>query len=394
MGVLAIRAGKMLTLKQAARAMFDDLIDKIYEAAFVPDLWADALEAASGLSGSASGAIFLFSDGSPVRGRLSDDPPRDGNSLEAVRSLFDEFVASDTWKFSDAIQRMCSVQPASFVQVDDFLTAEELEHDPVRIQLRAAGIGAHLCSAVAMPSGELVTFVFQRWTRDGTYDRSSIDRLDQLRPHFARAGLVSARLGMEQARATVSALEAIGLPAAVMTAAGRVLTANVLLENMPSAFIAAAHGGMALADASADVLFQQAIAQNQHDRVVRSIPVPAREGQPALVIHLLPLRRAAHEIFSGADVLVAATAMNASATVPSPTLLAGLFDLTPAEARLAATLSQGRPLKDAAASSNITVKTGRTYLERIFAKTGTRQQSQLVALLRNAEPLPGTPRDG
>ncbi|TIW77403.1 MAG: helix-turn-helix transcriptional regulator, partial [Mesorhizobium sp.] len=73
--------------------------------------------------------------------------------------------------------------------------------------------------------------------------------------------------------------------------------------------------------------------------------------------------------------------------VPSPTLLAGLFDLTPAEARLASALSQGRTLTEAAASANITVKTGRTYLERIFAKTGTRQQSQLVALLKGTEPF-------
>jgi DNA-binding CsgD family transcriptional regulator len=371
--------------------MFDDLTDKIYEAAFVPDLWAGALEAAGNLSGSATGAIFLFSDGSPVRGRLSDDPPRKRNSLETVRFLFDEFVAGDSWKFSDPIQRMCAMRPASFVHVDDFLTHEEIEQDPVRIQLRAAGIGAHICSAVAMPSGELVTFVFQRWTRDGAYDQASGDRLDQLRPHFARAGLVSARLGMEQARATVSALEAIGLPAAVLTASGRVLTANGLLETVPSVFIATAHGGMALANASADVLFREAVAHNQHDRVVRSIPIPAKDDQAALVIHLLPLRRAAHEIFSGADILVAATAMSASATVPSPTLLAGLFDLTPAESRLAAALSQGRPLKEAAAISNITVKTSRTYLERIFAKTGTRQQSQLVALLKSAE-LPQLPK--
>jgi len=64
-----------------------------------------------------------------------------------------------------------------------------------------------------------------------------------------------------------------------------------------------------------------------------------------------------------------------------------LFDLTPAEARLAAGLVSGRSIKDTAASANITVKTGRTYLDRIFAKTGTRQQSELVALLKSTEPL-------
>ncbi|RUY35133.1 helix-turn-helix transcriptional regulator, partial [Mesorhizobium sp. M7A.F.Ca.CA.001.13.2.1] len=66
-----------------------------------------------------------------------------------------------------------------------------------------------------------------------------------------------------------------------------------------------------------------------------------------------------------------------------------LFDLTPAEARLATELASGRSLKEVAAASNITVKTGRTYLERIFAKTETRQQSELVALLKSTEPLTG-----
>ncbi|WP_245490497.1 helix-turn-helix transcriptional regulator [Mesorhizobium sp. M7A.F.Ca.US.011.01.1.1] len=69
-----------------------------------------------------------------------------------------------------------------------------------------------------------------------------------------------------------------------------------------------------------------------------------------------------------------------------------LFDLTPAEARLATALASGRSLKEAAASSNITVKTCRTYLERIFSKTRTRQQSELVALLKSREGLSGRGR--
>jgi DNA-binding CsgD family transcriptional regulator len=69
-----------------------------------------------------------------------------------------------------------------------------------------------------------------------------------------------------------------------------------------------------------------------------------------------------------------------------------LFDLTSAEARLAAALASGRSLKEATASSNITVKTGRTYLSRIFSKTRTRQQSELVALLKSTEPLSGRGR--
>lgn len=64
-----------------------------------------------------------------------------------------------------------------------------------------------------------------------------------------------------------------------------------------------------------------------------------------------------------------------------------LFNLTPAEARLAAGLVSGHSIKQTAANAGITVKTGRTYLERIFAKTGARQQSELVALLKSTELL-------
>jgi len=369
----------------------DDLIDRIYEAAFVPELWSDVLEAAGDLSGSANGALFVFNENAPIRGRFSDASPRSAQALKDVRPLFDQFLASDSWKILPGVMRMHELRPASFVHVEDFMTPEQIRNDPQRIAARAVGIGVNLCTAIPVPTGELVTVVFQRWIKDGEYDQAAIDRMDALRPHFARAGMMAARLRLEQAQAAVSALEAIGLAASVLSGSGRVLATNALLEQMQPTFIAAAHGRMALANPAANALFQDAIAQNRADQVARSIPIPAGENQPPLVVHLLPLRRSAHEIFS-ADTLVTATPVSASAIVPSPSILAGLFDLTPAEARLAMALSQGRPLKDVVAASNITVKSGRTYLERIFAKTGTRQQSELVALLKSTQRIPDPDR--
>jgi len=365
--------------------MYDDLIDRIYEAAFLPELWSQVLETAAELSGSANGAIFVFNENAPIRGRFSDASPASAEALKHVRPLFDNFLSSDGWKLSPGIMRMYDLQPASFVHVESFMTPEEIANDPQRIVARAVGIGDNLCTAIPVPTGELVTVVFQRWLKDPTYDRKAIDRMDALRPHFARAGMMAARLRLERAEATVAALQSAGLAAAVLSASGRVLTANAHLEQMSAAIIATAHGGIALANPAANALLREAIARHRDDRTVRSIPVPGIEGQPPLVVHLLPLRRAAHDIFSGADMVLAATPVSASATVPAPSLLAGLFDLTPAEARLAAALCQGQPLKEAAAGAGITFKSGRTYLERIFAKTGTHQQSELVALLKSAE---------
>lgn len=64
-----------------------------------------------------------------------------------------------------------------------------------------------------------------------------------------------------------------------------------------------------------------------------------------------------------------------------------LFGLTPKEAGLAASLASGRTLKEAAEDSQIRISTARSYLDNIFLKTGTRQQSQLVALLKSVQPM-------
>jgi DNA-binding CsgD family transcriptional regulator len=67
--------------------------------------------------------------------------------------------------------------------------------------------------------------------------------------------------------------------------------------------------------------------------------------------------------------------------------LRALFALSPKEARLAALLASGRTLKQAADDSQIQLSTARSYLETIFRKTGTRQQSHLVALLKSAQAI-------
>jgi DNA-binding CsgD family transcriptional regulator len=60
-----------------------------------------------------------------------------------------------------------------------------------------------------------------------------------------------------------------------------------------------------------------------------------------------------------------------------------IYGLTPAEARLAALLAEGKHLKAAAAQLGITFETARTHLKRIFSKTTAASQADLVRLLLN-----------
>jgi DNA-binding CsgD family transcriptional regulator len=63
------------------------------------------------------------------------------------------------------------------------------------------------------------------------------------------------------------------------------------------------------------------------------------------------------------------------------------FGLTPAEARLALHLVTGETLRSAALKLSITYETARTSLKKIFRKTGTCRQAELIILILTA--LPG-----
>ena len=66
---------------------------------------------------------------------------------------------------------------------------------------------------------------------------------------------------------------------------------------------------------------------------------------------------------------------------PSEKLLAEVFGLTPAEARLAQRIARGDSLEDIAADAGIKMPTARCQLASVFGKTGTHRQPKLVALL-------------
>jgi DNA-binding CsgD family transcriptional regulator len=359
--------------------MVAEIVDTLYEAAFITDRWAAVLTSIARAAASRGGVLLVFADDMRIRGR----------AIPPLQPLMDEVLADRTLRLSPvaALERMNAVRPAGFVDLDSFMTAEEIRDDPLRVRLRARGLGRQASTAIAMPSGEVAMFIFERGLEEGAHTPESFALLDSLRPDMARASLAAARLRLEQARGTVDALAMIGLPAAVLAANGRVRVTNALFDREKGLFISTAFGGIALAHAQSNRLFQQAMRATGEEPVLRSIPVHSQDAPP-LVVHVMPLKRDAHDLFSGGDLLIVATVISASALVPSPTILTGLFDLTPAEVRLATALAKGLNLKRAAVDAGLQFSTVRTYLNRIFRKTGTHQQSELVALLKSTHPFP------
>ena len=75
--------------------------------------------------------------------------------------------------------------------------------------------------------------------------------------------------------------------------------------------------------------------------------------------------------------------------VPHEDTLRAVFDLTPAEARLAQGITRGDTLEEVATSLGIKMPTARTQLAAVFAKTGTQRQAKLVAILTRLALLVG-----
>lgn len=354
------------------------LVERIYEAAFNPQEWVPVIDSLAAMSGSAAGQLLVFRDIELVEFKASD----------LTRPMVGNFLQSG-WQTSRRIQHYYARPCHGFVCAQDYFPEDVLK-DEGYWGMQAKGLGSQVGTIIPMPSGNLAVFALDRWQKLGPHEPEVIESLNRVYPHLARAGLIACRLGLERAQTAVSALEVMGVPAAALTRTGHVLAANSLLDSVSDIILPIAFGGLAIASASANKLFQEAVSQalTRSDELVRSIPVPARDGQPALVIHVLPLFRSARDVMFGAEILVAATALNPSNFVPSPTILMGLFDLTHAEVRLATSLGKGLSLKKAAQENGIQFSTARSYLDKIFRKTGTNHQGQLVALLKAVQPLP------
>lgn len=106
-------------------------------------------------------------------------------------------------------------------------------------------------------------------------------------------------------------------------------------------------------------------------------------GAPPLLVTVIPVRGG-----NAGNSWVALFVMDPGmAGTPSPALLQELFGLTAAEAIFAAEISRGDGLQAVADRLAIAPTTARTHLTRIFEKTGTRRQAELVRLLMQCDRL-------
>jgi DNA-binding CsgD family transcriptional regulator len=358
------------------------LTDRIYEAAVVPELWPDVLGEMSNAVGGAGGILFT-TNLERIKWTTSAD----------IRDTFMEFVRDGWAEINPRPTRLGALGSVGFVQDLDSFTLEELDNDPVyRDFLRKRGLGWATGTIVDPPSGDSIIFSFERAYDKGPVPIEIVRQFDQLRPHLARSALLSSRLGLERARAMADALQSLGLPGAVLRGGGKVLAVNDSLERLMPSLLQDRRERLHLTDHAADVLLAEALARKSlTGGIVNSIPVAATDEHPPMILHLLPIHGAAHDVFSQATSLLVVTPVD-RAIVPTAKVLQGLFDLTPAEARVARGIGEAQTVEGLALSAGVSVETVRSQLKAVLSKTGLSRQQELINLLAgNTLPVSETP---
>jgi DNA-binding CsgD family transcriptional regulator len=182
----------------------------------------------------------------------------------------------------------------------------------------------------------------------------------------------------------LSILERVRSAAVVIDGAGRVTLMNLSAQNLLGADFNLAPGRPAAHDPASNRRLQQLISSALHAKRDSAQPyaptVVDRDEAPWLLVEAMPVTAFGSDLFGSGRVIFLLTDLTAPLR-PEATQLCAAFGLTVAEAKLAAKLGSGSGIDGAAASLGVSRETARTQLKAVFAKTNTRRQAELAALV-------------
>lgn len=190
---------------------------------------------------------------------------------------------------------------------------------------------------------------------------------------------------MELGQPFLRTLDRMGCGALVLDSSGEVLDVNLTGRGLLARELSATDDPESSSDWSRRALKRLLKRADGRFRVDSEtwITVPGSDGGQ-IVLHSVPLREL---IETGPHTILILVDLG-QRPIPSGSVLQRLFDLTPAEAKVAIEICSGKTLSEVASSAKLSNATLRTQLSSVFSKTQTRRQSELVALLARVAILP------
>lgn len=371
----------------ASPELLADVIGSIYDAAYGPATWGVAVGKLDNLF-HASKACF---------GRSG--PDLQANDVVATNidpvftRLFFEEHADAQNEFGEAL----SAAPVGRVYSDHALVGENrLRHSRFWNEWMApqdmyGGLGCKL-----LESGSSFWYVdIQRGSKQAAFETADAELLRVIAPHLARAAEI--RRQFQSTRVLTSAFSHLPFGVVVLDGDMRIVTSNAAAEAIllrSESVLLRKSGCLVAADARHMAVLQNLVTQACGIRgdvipgIGGDLLIKRRGVGVDIALSVGPLVNTLEEIpFLGRHAVIFIREISLDLPAGFAEQVRAFFDLTPKEAVLAASLASGLTLKQAAEDAHIRFSTARSHLEKIFLKTETRQQSQLVALLKSVQTM-------
>lgn len=367
------------------------LIGLIYDAVLDPARWPWALEACRAFIG----------------GHSASQLARDIAGRSATLNHHDDRRDPDSARLS--FERFCALAPATAgridAEIDEPISSASLLNDDAfrqtpfdREWVAPQQLVDFAVAPIEKAGGWAVMFGVLRHERDGMMDEPALARLRLIAPHIRRAvriGRALERSGAESASFS-DTFDGLASGMFMVDARGRIRHANAAGEAMLEQGVAvlARQGRLVSPDRRAGAALTEAFAATGGGDMApgaRGISIAiAGRNEENYVAHVLPLtsgrrRRAPTRHAADAVVFVQRAVLDLPAAAD---VIAKTYGLTPSEVRVLMTVVQVGGVAETADALGIGEATVKTHLHRVFAKTGTGRQADLVKLVAGyASPL-------
>lgn len=256
--------------------------------------------------------------------------------------------------------------------------------------LRRIGAAYSMGAVINRTRDRAPTLTALRGSDKGEYGEAERKVAKFLLPHLTRAWAVYEKL--ELLAAGESVIDGLSVGVAFLGAGGLAMYWNRSAEEIFRANdgLSLQAGTLSASDRHTDAQLQRAIdhALSPGGSLgTEAVGIPRVSGRRSYQVVTAPLRaRFRQFVGTAAPLAVAFIADPEHPRPPKLELLIQLYGLTRKEAEIAARLSEAKSVEQAADELAITYQTARTHLRRIFSKTGTSRQTELLILLAR---LPG-----
>ncbi len=366
------------------------LVASIYDAALAPEQWPAVLDACRRFVGGMSANIFAKDSAGVIGGVFHTDG---GIAPDWTASYFERYARLDPLTGMHLVTPLeHAVSTADLMDMDEFRESRFYREWSV-----PQGIVDLVCAPIERRGSWVACFGIFRHERDGLTDSATKERMNLLVPHIRRAVIIGNVIENGNLRANTlgEAVDGLASGMFLVDAAGRVTYENSSGTALLGKGTIHKLGGKLVADdyEAHKQLAEIFAAAGEGDAVVDrrgiSITLPSADGDDH-VAHILPLTSGARRLTGQKYAAVAAMFVHrATLDLPeAPEVMGRTFGLTLSELRVMNAIVNIGGVPETAEELGIAETTVKTHLHRVFAKTGTTRQADLVRLVAGvASPL-------